>query len=143
MSTTEDIEERQNILLSKIEQLLSQVRLYQKRTTSTDVTSRSKREELVIQLSIKQSSTKILDLIERFREQLFIQTYRHSSLYTCSSMDNIIPTVPSSTYTQGKRHLSIIWVNGEQPPSMFHSQKTINDEKTIINLLSNELSNQN
>ncbi|CAF3920682.1 unnamed protein product, partial [Rotaria sp. Silwood1] len=101
------------------------------------------RQELVIHLSAKQPSKNILDLIEKFHDNLSIRTYRHSSLRDIS-VDNYIQNLSSTnSQNQKKRSLAIIWADDDNLPYMFHSQMKINDEQSIVNLLSHELTNNN
>ncbi|CAF4611343.1 unnamed protein product [Rotaria sp. Silwood2] len=138
-SVLKDIEQRQDVLLEKLEQLYSQLVIYEKKQNkSIDLCSEPIRKELVVHLSAKQPSKNILDLIEKFRDNLSIRTYRHSSLRDIS-VDNYIQNL-SSTNNQNKKHsLAIIWSDGDNLPYMFHSQMKINDEQSIINLLAHQL----
>jgi hypothetical protein len=132
-----EIEKRQDILIEKIEQLYNQLTLYQTNVLS----SIPVREELVVHLSAKQPSQPILNLIEQFREKLSIRTYRHSSLLN-ASFNNQIQDLSSTNNQKSNRSLTIIWADGENLPFMFHSHMNINDEQSIINLLSHELTNK-
>jgi hypothetical protein len=135
-----EIEKRQDILIEKIEQLYNQLILYQKNQTNV-LSSIPVREELVVHLSAKQPSQPILNLIEQFREKLSIRTYRHSSLLN-ASFNNQIQDLSSTNNQKSNRSLTIIWADGENLPFMFHSHMNINDEQSIINLLSHELTNK-
>jgi hypothetical protein len=98
------------------------------------------REELVVHLSAKNPSKNILNLIEQFREKLSIRTYRHSSVSN-ASVGNQIQDLSSSNNQKSNRSLTIIWADGENLPFMFHSHMNINDEQSIVNLLSHQLTN--
>ena len=139
-SVLKEIEQRQDILLEKIEQLFNQLNLYQK-GKSDILSSMPNREELVVHLSAKNPSKNILNLIEQFREKLSIRTYRHSSLAN-TSFANPIQDISASNNQNSNRALTIIWADGENLPHMFHSQMIINDEQSIINLISHELTNK-
>ncbi|CAF1216323.1 unnamed protein product [Rotaria sordida] len=139
LSELKDIERRQDVLLDKLEQLYNQLILYKKNQNSIDLNLVPIRKELVVHLSAKQPSKNILNLIEKFRDNLSIRTYRHSSLRDVS-FDNYIQNL-SSTNNQNKKHsLAIIWADDDDNlPYMFHSQMKINDEQSIVNLLSHQL----
>jgi hypothetical protein len=136
-----DVEKRQDDLLEKIEYLYSRLVLYQNKESNekaTVLSSMPAPEELVVHLSAKQPSKNLLNLIEQFRDKLSIRTFRHSSLRG-SSFNN-----PISINNQNKtRSLAVIWADGENLPFMFHSHMKINDEQSIVNLLSNLLTNDN
>ncbi|CAF4293851.1 unnamed protein product, partial [Rotaria sordida] len=68
-----------------------------------------------------QPSKNILDVIEKFRNNLSIRTYRYSSLRDVS-FNNYIPNL-SSINKQNKKHsLAIIWWSGgNNLPYMFYS----------------------
>jgi hypothetical protein len=128
-----DIEQRQDILLEKLEYLYNELLQYQK---IQEKKSKSNQEELVIHLSAKQPSKNILNLIEQFRDKLSIRTYRHSSLHDISFKNQF---ENSSSSSSKNRSLTIIWADMENLPLMFYSHMNINDEQTIINLLSQQL----
>jgi len=81
----------------------------------------------------------ILNLIEQFRDKLSIRTYRHSSLHD-KAFNNQLQNSSSSS---NNRSLTVIWADGEDLPYMFHSHMKINDEQSIVNLLSHQLTNNN
>ena len=97
-----------------------------------------RQEELVIHLSVKQPSKDILNLIEQFRDKLSIRTFRHSSLHNVS-FDHRIQDLSSSNTDNKNRSLAIIWADGGKLPFMFHSNVKVNDEQSIVNLLSHYL----
>jgi len=135
-SVLKDIEQRQDILLEKIENLYNQLVVYQDK--SSTLSSIHIREELVVHLSAQKPSKNILNLIEQFHDKLSIRTYRHSSLRN-PSFNN--PLQNSSSSSNNHRSLTIIWGEGDDLPNMFHSHMKINDEQQIINLLSHEITN--
>ncbi|CAF4405527.1 unnamed protein product, partial [Rotaria sordida] len=75
LSELKDIERRQDVLLDKLEQLYNQLILYKKNQNSIDLNLVPIRKELVVHLSAKQPSKNILNLIEKFRDNLSIRTY--------------------------------------------------------------------
>jgi len=134
-SVLKNIQQHQDILLEKIESLYNQLILYQnKKKTFVPI-----REELVVHLSAKQPSKNILNFIEQFRDKLSIRTYRHSSLHD-KAFNNQLQNSSSSS---NNRSLTVIWADGEDLPYMFHSHMKINDEQSIVNLLSHQLTNNN
>ncbi len=99
--------------------------------------SKSIQEELVLHLSTKQPLKNILNFIEQFRDKLSIQTYRHSSLHDKSFTSQIQNSLSSS-----KNYLlTIIWSDIENLPFMFYSHMNMNTEQSILNLLSQQLTN--
>lgn len=139
-SEFQEIEQRQDQLLEKIENLFNQLLLYQKCESSEKADALSLlsiREEFVVHLSAKQPSEKILQLIEQFREKLSIRTFRHSSLRN-QPFNSPLATSASST---NNRKLTVIWSAEENLPSMFHAHMQLNNEQAIINLLSHQLTN--
>ncbi|CAF0800640.1 unnamed protein product [Adineta steineri] len=133
-----DIERRQDILLKKLEHLFNEISQYgefQKNNPKEPI-----QEELVVHLSAKQPSKNILNFIEQNHNKFSIRTYRHSSLHGIS-FNNPIQNVSSSS---NNRLLTIIWNDDkENLPSMFYSNKNLNDEQSILNLLSQQLTNNN
>ena len=127
-----EIEQRQDILLEKLENLIHQISLYEQRE-STNSLLKTVKEEFVVHLSAKQPSKNILNLIEQFRKKLSIRTFHHSSLH-----DNSFKN-PLQISSLGDRKISVIWADGTDLPYMFHGQKKINDEQSIVNLLSQQL----
>lgn len=99
------------------------------------------REALVVHLSVKQPSKNILSLIDKFHDKLSIRTYRHSSVRDKSFVSPISNAKPSNTQND-TRSLTVIWADDEQLPYMFHSKMKINDEQSIINLITHELTNK-
>ncbi|UJR37183.1 hypothetical protein I4U23_029891 [Adineta vaga] len=65
---------------------------------------------LLSQLSTKQPSKEILNLIEQFHDRLSIRTYRHSSL-----RDNSINNQFQNLFSNN-RLLTIIWADHENLP---------------------------
>ncbi|CAF2080905.1 unnamed protein product [Rotaria magnacalcarata] len=143
-SALKDIEQRQDSLLEKIDYLQNQLGLYLKiqdqgsNEKATCLSSVPVREELVVHLSAKQPSKDILNLIEKFHDKLSIRTYRHSSLRDAKFNDPI-QNLSSSNNGNESRSLTVIWADGDELPYMFHAHKKINDEPSIVNLLSQEL----
>ncbi len=135
-SLLKNIEQRQDILLKKIEYLYDGISQYQKIKNKV---SKPIQEELVLHLSAKQPSKNILNFIEQFHDKLSIRTYRHSSLRDIS-FNNPIQNCSSSSKN---RLLTIIWSDKENLPFMFHSHMNLNNEQSIINLLSQQLTNNN
>ncbi|CAF1003206.1 unnamed protein product [Adineta steineri] len=133
-----DIERRQDILLKKLEHLFNEISQYgefQKNNPKEPI-----QEELVVHLSAKQPSKNILNFIEQNHNKFSIRTYRHSSLHGIS-FNNPIQNVSSSS---NNRLLTIIWNDDRQNlPYMFYSNKNLNDEQSILNLLSQQLTNNN
>jgi hypothetical protein len=127
-----EIEQRQDILLDKLDNLINQLNFYQIQE-ATILSLKSVREELVVHLSAKQPSKKILNLIEQFHDKLSIRTFRHSSLHD-NSFNN-----PLQNSFSGDRKLAIIWADEADLPFMFHAHMKINDEQMIVNLLSQKL----
>ena len=121
------IEHQQDQLLAKIDQLFKQLDLYEMGKTK-------KNEDFVVLLSVKKPTKSILDLIEQFRDQISINSYRHSSLGRTPS-----PSVRSSQQTSNKK-VTIVWADCENLPSMVHSKTTLNDEQQIVNFLREQLS---
>jgi len=110
-SLLKDIEQRQDILLKKIEYLYDGISQYQKIKNKV---SKPIQEELVLHLSAKQASKNILNFIEQFPDKLSIQTYLLLTII-CSDIEHL--------------------------PFMFYFHMNINHEKSILNLLSQPLTN--
>ncbi|CAF0773381.1 unnamed protein product [Adineta steineri] len=137
-STLKDIENRQDVLLEKLNYLSTQLTLYQ----DHKINSIPIREELVVHLSAKQPSKNILNLIEQFRDKLSIRIFYHSSVRD-ASLKNQAQNLSSTNHSNTNRALTIIWADSEDLPFMFHSHMKINDEKLIMNTLSDQLTNKN
>ncbi|CAF3302599.1 unnamed protein product [Rotaria socialis] len=143
-SVLKDIEQRQDSLLEKVDYLQSQLALYLKiqdqgsNEKATCLCSVPIREELVVHLSAKQPSKDILNLIEKFHDKLSIRTYRHSSL-RAAKFNYPIQNLSSSNNGNKSRSLAVVWADGDELPFMFHAHTKINDEPTIVTLLSQEL----
>lgn len=136
-SSLAEVEQRQDHLLEKIEQLMLQVTLLEKSQSAARL-SVPRREELVVHLDAQQPSKAILALIEQFRDQLSVRTYRHSSVRTTNPLQHL----SSSNDGKNKRTLTVVWAEGEHLPYMLHSQMTLNDEQAIVNVLSQQLTSQ-
>ena len=135
-SLLKQAQHRQDTLLTKIQVLLDQLGLYQSRATAAP--SVPVQEELVVHLSVTQPSKAILNLIEQFREQLTIRTYRHSSIRD-TPVDTAMGKLSLNNASKAKRTLTVIWADGADLPFMFHSHMLISKEQDIVNLLTHQL----
>ena len=132
LSTTlkiEDISREQDRLLKKIDQIFRQLELIEEQRNP-------RREELVVHLSTKKSSEKILKFLTDHHDRLNVRIFRHSS-----AISSVLPSLNLST---GKTNnstcsLALIWTEKENLPSMRHANMIINDEEQIVNLLNNEM----
>lgn len=125
----QEISDQQDALLAKIDELFKRLELQQ-------AENKLKRESFVVHLSTKTENKAILDLVERFRDQVSINSYRHSSLGNESS-----PMIRSTERAEGNR-LTIVWAQRENLPSLFHSKTSLNDESSIVQYLSERLTLQ-
>lgn len=125
----QEISDQQDALLAKIDELFKRLELQQ-------AENKLKRESFVVHLSTKTENKAILDLVERFRDQVSINSYRHSSLGNESS-----PMIRSTERAEGNR-LTIVWAQRENLPSLFHSKTSLNDESTIVQYLNERLTLQ-
>ena len=122
-----NVEERQEKLLDRIEYLFKQLTFYQAEKSAVPIL-----EPLVVHLSAKDPSKKILNFINEFKMKLSLRTYRHSSLVGKQFQD------PLKQVSTDNRTLTIVWADGNELPYMFHSHMKITDEQAIVNLLSQQ-----
>ena len=128
---------RQDTLLTKLQVLLDQLGLYEKKAAAA-TPSVPVQEALVVHLSVKEPSKAILNLIEQYRDQLTVRTYRHSSVKD-TPIDPAMAKLSLDNASKSKRTLTVIWTDGTDLPFMFHSRMLISKEQDIVNMLSQHL----